>query len=625
MSQWADATRRLSSESSAEPGQWDTSRAEYQRGILDAFADPFTGTVVVMSSAQVGKTEVLNNVAGYFIDYDPGPMLMLQPTLEMGQTWSKDRLSPMLRDTPVIGAKVSDVKSRESGNTILHKQFPGGHLTVAGANSPASLASRPIRVLLCDEVDRYPPSAGTEGDPLSLATRRTSTFWNRKIGIVSTPTVKGFSRIEAAFLETDQRHYHVPCSACGAMQVLRWGNVVWGEKTPAAGDPTKAVLQCPHCSAFMTNAQKNAAVRRGEWVASAPFKGKAGFHLSELYSPWRTLGDVAVDFLAAKSSPERLQVWVNTSLGETWEDAGEVVHDHELQERAENYAAEVPARALYLTAGVDTQRDRLEVEVVAWGSGEESWSIDHHVVYGDPDIAEGTTGSPWHELTDYLRKKWRHESGAEVTVSHTFIDSGGSNTTAVYAYTKRHKGDRVYPIKGKGGEGLPIVGARHRTRTGKSNVPVDLFIVGTDNAKNIIMRRLRITDPGPGFCHFPAARDPEWFRQLTAEKCVTKFVKGFPRREWVKDSGRRNEALDCRVYAFAAFVMARPQLDKIAFRLKQKAAEAPARVEAKPAEPAPPEQEQEATAQDAEPPPPQIRRKAPRAQKRGGFVNSWRH
>jgi len=637
VSQWADATRKLSSEASAEPGQWDTSRAEYQRGIMDAFSDPLTELVVVMSSAQVGKTEILNNVLGYHINYDPAPILVLQPTLEMGQTWSKDRLAPMLRDTPAIGSRVADVKGKDSGNTILHKSFPGGHVTVAGANSPASLASRPIRLLLCDEVDRYPKSAGTEGDPLGLAMKRTATFWNRKIGIVSTPTVKGFSRIESAFLETDQRFFNVPCIHCGKRQVLRWGNVVWGPESPAEGDPSKAVLQCPECNGYISSAQKNAMVRRGEWVATAPFRGKAGFHISELYSPWRSLGQIAEDFIIAKDSPERLQVWVNTSLGETWEEAGETVHDHELMARAENYAAPIPARALYLSAGVDTQPDRLEVEVVGWGAGEESWSVDYHVIYGDPDVEEGQPNSPWTELTDYLRRDWQHESGATLTVGHAFIDSGGHNTTAVYNYARRHKGDRFYACKGKGGEGLPIVGQRQKTRPAKSKVPHDLFIVGTDNAKNIVMRRLRLNSPGPGYCHFPAGRDSEWYRQLTAEKCLTRFVKGFPKREWIKDSGRRNEALDCRVYAFAAFVTARPQLDKIAYRIKQQAKRMTHEV--KPAPPAPVQAEEEApsvefippvksepeeNAQDEAQVARESRRQTPRPRRRGGFVNSWR-
>ena len=207
VSEWADEYRYLSAEASAEPGKWRTDRAEYQRGMMDAFSDPKIHTVVVMSSAQIGKTELLNNIVGYFVDQDPSPMLMLQPTLEMGNTWSKDRLSPMIRDTRTLTDKISDSKARDSGNTILHKTFQGGHITIAGANSPASLASRPVRVVLADEVDRYPQSAGAEGDPLSLAFKRTTTFWNRKRMVVSTPTVKGVSRIEMAYEESDKRRY----------------------------------------------------------------------------------------------------------------------------------------------------------------------------------------------------------------------------------------------------------------------------------------------------------------------------------------------------------------------------------------------------------------------------------
>lgn len=627
MSQWADRFRQLSSEASAEPGGWDTSRAEYQRGIMDACASGLS-SVVIMSSAQIGKTEILNNILGYYIDYQPCSILVVQPNLQAAQMWSKERLAPMIRDTPALRQKVSDVKARDSSNTILQKQFPGGYVAATGAESPAGLCSRPVRVLLMDEVDRYPDSAGTEGDPVDLATARTKNFWNRLIIATSTPTVKGFSRIEKAFLESDQSYYFIPCPRCGEAHVLKWGNIVWGERTPAKGDPRKAVFQCPHCSGFFSNGEKNAAVRIAPnvgagWRATAPFTGKPGFHIWEAYSPWRELWQIVESFLAAKGDPQRLKTWVNTTLGETWEDAGEVVHDHELQERCETYAAPVPARALYLTAGVDTQPDRLEVEVVAWGKGEESWSIDHHVIYGDPDIKEGTPGSPWDTLTDYVRRVWQHESGAEVSVSHTMIDSGGHNTTAVYEYCKRHKGDRIYPIKGKGGD-LPIVGGRQRTKTGKSVRPVDLFIVGVDNGKHAVMNRLRIKDPGPGYCHFPQGRDPEWFRQLTSEKLVTSYKKGRPSRKWELQSGRRNEALDCRVYAYAAFLVGAPQLDKVAFRLKADAARRGPLVVTKPSSAPTPAPEEDTNAQDPEPSEPIVRPRPARPKRRGGYVSAWR-
>lgn len=615
VSEWADKTRRLSSESSAEPGQWRTSRAEYQRGIMDAVNDPKTEQVVIMSSAQVGKTEALNNVVGYHIDFDPCPMLVLQPTLDMAETWSKDRLTPMLRDTPEIGSKLT-TGAKKSKNKILHKSFPGGHVTIAGANAPASLAMRPVRLVLCDEVDRYPASAGTEGDPVNLAIKRTSTFWNRKILLTSTPTVKGHSRIEDAFESTDKRYYHVPCIHCGHEHRLTWANVRWNEDYPEA----TARLHCPACDKPMTTAQKNAAVRRGRWVATAPFRGKAGFHLSELYSPWRTLSEIVRDFLDAKGSPEKLQVWVNTSLGETWEEGGKVFDENELMGRRENYAAPVPNRALILTAGVDVQPDRLEMEVVGWGAGEESWSIDYHVINGDPDIPEGSPGSPWTDLTDYLRQTWKHESGQDITVSYTFIDSGGSNTQAVYNYVKRHKGGRTFAIKGRGGEGLPIVGAPSRKRSGKQKRTADLYILGVDNAKAVVMKRLEIDSPGAGYCHFPADRDVTWFRGLTAETMVTKMHKGRPKREWKVIEGRRNEPLDCRVYAFAAVVMASPQFDKLALRMKKRTQTMRIDKEKdKPAEPEP-------TAQDEPKPEPDTRRKKPKpARQRSSFINRWRN
>jgi phage terminase large subunit GpA-like protein len=589
---------------------------------MDAPHEPGVKRTIIMSSAQVGKTEIINNTLGYHIDHDPCPTLVVQPTIDMAETWSKDRLAPMIRDTPAVRDKVKGVKSRDSGNTILHKTFPGGHVTAAGANAPASLASRPVRLVLCDEIDRFPPSAGTEGDPVKLAEKRASTFWNRKIILVSTPTVKGSSRIESEWELSDKRRFHVPCPHCGVPHVLAWGNVRFKRENTA-----DARMICPSCEEEFTNAQKNAAVRRGRWIATAPFRGIAGFHLNELYSPWKNISEVVEDFLEAKDDPLKLQVWVNTSLGETWEGGSEVVTEHELMERVENYAAPVPARGLFLTAGADVQPDRIEVEVVAWGSGEESWSIDYHVINGDVDIPEGQKNSPWNDFTDYVRKRWQHESGVDLAVSYTFVDSGGTDgaTQSVYNYVKRHRGDRIFAIKGRGGDGLPIVGPPNRKRSGKAKRPVDLYIIGTDTAKSVVLRRLKQSDPGPGYCHFPAGRDADWFRQLTAEKPVVKFVKGFRKTTFEKPKDRRNEAFDCRVYAFAAFVMAGPQLDKIAYRIKMQAAEKPARLMAA-AQPAPvsaPAPEPDKTPLD----PPKVAEDSPqkprRAKRRGGFVKNW--
>lgn len=564
VSEWADRFRYLPSESAAEAGKWRTDRAEYLRGPMDAYSDPAVEVMVVMKSAQTGFTELILNCVGYSIDQNPGPGLAVYPTDGLAEVFSKDRFAPTVRDSPVLREKVADPKGRDSGNTIFHKKYPGGQLAIVTAQSPSELAGRPVRDVYFDEVDRMPASSGSEGDPIDLGTARTKTFWNRKIVLVSTPTIKGLSRIDKAYEESDKRLFEVPCPHCGHHHVLRWGNVVWPK-----GEPEKAMCLCPSCNKTFTNAQKNAAVRRGKWRATAPFKGKAGFWINEIYSPWTTLAQMATRFLEVKDDPSRLQVFVNTALAECWDGEGETVSDSELLARSEKFAAAMPARALVLTAGVDTQPDRLEVEIVGWGAGEESWSIDYRVIHGDPDIPEGQEGSPWDALLDLLRKPVRHEWGVDVAISATCIDTGGQNTQAVYGFVKRHKFSKIFGIKGRGGEGVPIVGSPQRKRTGKVKRPIDLYPVGVDQAKDTIMKRLAIKEPGPGFCHFPFGRDADWFRQLTAEKRVTKYKKGFPKREWIKAEGRRNEALDCRVYAFAALVLHAPQMDKVAFRLRR--------------------------------------------------------
>lgn len=632
VSQWADKRRRLSGEASAEKGQWRTSRAEYQREILDSISNPDIHETVVMSSAQVGKSEILLNALGYFIDFDPSPILLVQPTLELAEAFSKDRITPMLRDSPSLKGKVGEARSRDSKNTTLHKGFDGGHVTLVGANSPTSGRSRPVRVVMFDEVSAMQTTP--EGDPVKLIEKRTTTFWNRRDLKTSTPGIKGFCRIEKAFERSDKRYFYIPCPRCQMPHVLRWGNVLWPE-----GQPEQAVFKCPHCEGTFTNAEKNIAIAACRpdatgakplgidgkplgWRASAKSDKVAGFHLWEAYSPWSSLTKIVKEFLESKDDPSLLQVWVNTCLGETWEEAGEAVSDHELLSRCEKWpdGAEVPERGLLLTAGVDTQTDRLEVEVVAWAGGEESWSVDYRVIHGDPDIPEGAAGSPWNDLTDYLRKSWKHQSGGSCIIESTCIDSGGSNTQAVYQYVKRHKGDRVFAIKGKGGDGIPIVGNPARRRSGKKTQrPVDVYIVGVDQAKSIVYKRLKIGAPGPGYCHFPLSRSTDYFRQLTAEKMVTRFVKGFAKREWVKQSGARNEALDCRVYAFAALILRAPQFDKVAYRLKQRAAMAQQPI----AQPKLADAKEDKPPQDPAPPAGNSGQKPKRARTRVRFLTKW--
>jgi phage terminase large subunit GpA-like protein len=547
VSEWADAERRLSPEASAEPGRWYTSRAEYLRGIMDAISDPAIRQVVVMSSAQVGKTEFILNVIGYHIDQDAAPILCIQPTLQMAQSFSKDRLAPMLRDTPALQGKVRDPRARDSGNTTLHKVFPGGHITIAGANSAAGLASRPVRIVLCDEVDRYPSSAGTEGDPIRLAAKRATTFWNAKLVTVSTPTVKNASRIEAEWLESDQREYHVRCQHCGEAQTLAWKQVQWKE-----GAAHSAAYICAHCGVVWNDADRFKAIKSGEWIAQNPHNGIAGFRLSGLYSPWVPLSEAVRDFLEAKKLPETLRVWVNTFLGETWEEQGDGLDEADISQNREDYS-QVPSEVHLLTAGCDVQDDRIEVEVVGWGRDEESWSIDHAIIYGDP-----STPVLWSDLDVYLSQKFETEDGRSLAIRSSAIDSGGHYTQAVYNFVRPRESRRVFAIKGVGGEGKPLAGRPSRNNIGK----IRLFPIGVDTAKELIYARLKIEEPGPGYCHFPAHYDDEYFAQLTAEQIVTRFNRGFRKREW-KKTRARNEALDLRVYAIAAYAIINANINAI--------------------------------------------------------------
>lgn len=564
VSEWADRYRLLSPEASAEPGQWSTGRAPYQQAIMDAFSDPLVETIVVMSSAQVGKTELLLNVIGYLIDLDPSAVLAVQPTLEMAEAFSKDRLEPMLRDSPTLRAKVR-LNKRDASNTIRHKSFPGGQITLAGSNSPAGLASRPIRIVLADEVDRWDVSK--EGDPLALAKKRTTTFWNRKHLVTSTPTVKGLSRIEREFLESDQRHCYLACPHCGHRHVLKWMTVKW-----TAGDPETAHLVCPECGCEIDEAGRAEMLRDPEWRATAAFRGTAGFHIWEAYSPWRRLADIVADFLEAKKAPDTFQVFVNTSWGETWEEKGEQAETHVLLARRELYAAVVPAGACCLTMGVDVQDDRLEALVIGWGPGEEAWVIDKRDIPGDPQRPE-----PWQGLDELLTSTFRHESGALLEIETTCVDTAGHRTQYAYDYVRRHRVQRVYGIIGRDGGDRPIVSAPARKGTGTERRPVDLYTVGVDSCKALVYSRLRVTEKGAGFVHLPlehqaksgdlmAGVDEEFIAQLTAEKLVTKHKQGVPHRIWVQ-TRPRNEALDMFVYAVAALRLRRPDLVAMAEKL----------------------------------------------------------
>jgi len=449
---------------------------------------------------------------------------------------------------------VTDAKTRDSGNTILHKTFPGGHITAAGANSPASLASRPVRIVLFDEVDRFPPSAGTEGDPVKLATKRTQAVWNRKIIHTSTPTVKGVSRIEALWMESNRQKYFVPCPHCGVYQILLWAGVKW-DKTNGKDDLNTVHYECSSCKQKIFESDKYGMIQKGGWRSENPeVKRHAGFFINELYSPWSTWRTVVENFLEAKKRPETLRVWINTTLGETWEDEGSYsISDERIAARVEDYE-DVPSDCVLLTAGIDVHDDRIEIVVKGWGVKDESWLIDRRVFYGSPARSQ-----TWQLLDDYLLTNFKHESGLNMRIVTACVDSQGHFTENVYAYVKPRQIRRIYAIKGMSGVGRPLIGkpSKHNRQR------VSLFPLGVDTAKELIFARLNQDEIGPGYMHFNRRCDDDYFKQLTAEKQVTKFSKGFPTKVWVKVRPR-NEALDCEVYALCAYTLLNPNMEKIA-------------------------------------------------------------
>jgi phage terminase large subunit GpA-like protein len=568
-------------------------------------------------------------VIGYFIDHDPCPILMLQPTVEMGEVWSKDRLTPMLRDNPKLRGLVRDARSRDANNTILHKSFPGGHLSIVGTNAPAGLAMRPIRVLLCDEVDRYPASAGKEGDPINLAEKRTESFWDAVKIYTSTPTIKGASRIETLFRGgkdrdgketpgTDQNYFFVPCPKCGEFQTLKPGQIKWPKGPNGEHLTTEAYYECENaaCAARWTNEQREAAIWKGEWRATAPFRGRRGYHLNGVYCLFKAqrgfqnrLHQMAELFLKASSEgKEALKTYRNTFEAETYEEDGEQPDAMPLMERCEGYGPVLPAGVLVLTAGADVHPNRVELTIYGWGAGEECWVIEATTIMGNLDREEIKTAvDQW-----LLEREWQHAGGSKLRVVRSFMDSG-NNTAAVYDFVKKRHVRGVYAVKGSATPGSPLVGKR--CEWGKRKVTG--FLIGTDTAKGMIYERLKIPAPGPRYVHFPLGFGvtEEFFLQLTAEKLTTEFRNGFPRRVWIQTRDR-NEELDKFVYGLAAVKELNPNWAALAKNLGVKEANAETQrpedaKEEKPSEPKP----EVATV-------PAVRR--PVARRRGNWVNGWR-
>ena len=561
LSEWADEYAYLSAESSAEGGRWHT--LPYQKAIMDAITDPKIEQVTVMKSARVGYSKILNHIIAYHIHQDPCGIMVVQPTIEDAAGYSKEEIAPMIRDTKVLTNLVSDAKTRDSNNTILQKQFPGGVLSLVGANSARGFRRVSRRIVLFDETDGYPASAGTEGDQIKLGIARTQYFWNRKIVAGSTPTIKDFSRIERLFDQSDQRRYYVPCPHCNHMQYLRWPNMRWEND-----DPSTASYACEECGALIPHSKKRWMVERGEWRPTQPGNGRhVGFHIwaAYSYSPNAEWSNLVEEFLLSKNDPEQLKTWINTTLGECWEDeyASKVGADG-LMERAatENYKrGEPPNLALMLSLGCDVQDDRLSMSIWGIGRNEEMFLVDRKVIYGSPARAD-----VWKQLDEVLMDKYKNDEGFEMKIETAAIDTGGHFTQEVYQYVRERSHLGLIGIKGVGQKGKPPLGKPTKVDINFSGRAlkrgVQLFPVGVDTIKTTLHNKLKDAELGQGYIHFYPTITPDYFQELTAERQVLRYKHGYQERVWVKKSNARNEALDEMVYAYAAFCRFRQKYDR---------------------------------------------------------------
>lgn len=565
LSQWADEKYYLSAESASEPGKWQT--RSYQREPMDAITDAAYERVTIRKSARVGYTKIINAAIGYYIEHDPCSQLVVQPTIDDAKGYSKEEIAPMLRDCPCFGGLVSDPKSRDSDNTVQKKAYPGGILNLIGANSARGFRRLTVRNVFFDEVNGFPHTAGQEGDPVTLGEKRASDAWNRNYTYGSTPTIKGVSRITALFEESDQRYLFVPCPLCGHFQVLRWEGIKWPKDNPG-----RAYYECEKCQRPIDHSHKRAMVDAGQWRATVDAHRHAGFFLWSAYSvsPGAAWGEIARRFMAANQyfkktgDFERLKTWTNTDLGEDWEERGDGVASIELSGNKVAMAKDTaPVQVLVITAGVDVQDDRIELEVVGWGEGAESWSLDHVVLPGDTNRQD-----VWDQLDEQLQRRFGRGS-VSLRIACAVVDHG-HRTHMVETFVRPRQVRRVYAGKGLSTAGKPLVSAPSKKSIRKK---IWLLTIGTDTAKDLIYGRLKIEKPGPGFCHFPDDRSDEYFKQLTAEEVIIRYTKGVPRRVW-KKKRKRNEALDLRVYATAALDVLNPKFDKIRTNLARREAAA---------------------------------------------------
>lgn len=582
VTQWAEAKRRLSAESAAEPGPWRTERTPYLREPMDAFTDPKVRHIVMVAASQVGKSEFLNNCIGYIIDEDPGSILFIHPTTIDAQEYSKLRIAPMLRDSPALRQKIAAPKSRDSHNTILQKAYPGGILTMCGSTEAHALASKPIRYVFGDERDRWATSAGNEGDPWDLAMARQTTFYNAKAVEVSTTTIKNASAIEAAYYTGTMERWNSKCPHCGEYHEIRWSDIrfeydeiiVSHKKTYKV---KKVYYTCPGCGCISTEAEMKRAPAK--WIAENPEaygQGTRSFWLNAFVSQWASWESIVLKYLNALGSTKKMQVVFNTCFGEPWEDRGDIEDEDSLLARREDYGkdkngepVELPPGVLVLTAGVDTQDDRMEYEIVGHGFFGETWGIEKGIVMGRPD-----DDATWNKLDEVVFDRvMRFENGVGLRVSMSFVDEGGHFTQSVRAQCNARISKKVFCIKGMPGQDKPYISPPKKQKIFVNQIAVGTcwqYQLGVDSGKEIIMDNLRVQTPGQKYCHFPKRDDygSTYFAGLLSETKVYDPNKKQP-WSWKKIPGHeRNEPLDCRNYALAAFKALPKNLDEIDRQIK---------------------------------------------------------
>lgn len=575
VSQWADKNRRLTSESSAEVGKWRTSRTPYMFDILDSFTDPLIEHIVVVAASQVGKSETINNMVGYCIDQDPGPILLIQPTIDDVKRYSEMRIAPMIRETRCLKRKVADPKSRDAANTKRQKSFPGGVLVMTGSNVAHDLSSMPIRYVFGDERDRWATSAGSEGDPWELAVERTRTFYNKKMVEVSTPTVKGASAIENSYNLGTMERWKTQCPHCGEYVELTFDNIRFEYDAAENGDKkifhiSEIFYVCPECGGISD--EHTMKSQPAKWVATVPEARKhhktRSFWLTAWVSPWATWESIILQFLQAGTDSAKLQVVYNTQFGELWEERGDMASEDDVMARREVYEAEVPDGVLLLTCGVDTQDDRLEYEVVGHRRYGETWGIKKGVILGRPDTEE-----VWERLDEVLSHKYKFKSGVSLQISLTFIDEGGHFTQEVRQHCLARQYDHVFAIKGANRPDIPYTAPPKKQKivvNGKVIGQVWVYEIGVNAGKQKIVDNLRVQSPGANYCHFPLRDDygKQFFKQLMSEHLayVPKLKHPW---QWQKIPGHeRNEAFDIRNYNLAACEILSPDWDAIEQKLR---------------------------------------------------------